>query len=153
MEKIKTQNDLLKNEIETINETLTKSNQNLNGDSKNVDKLYQDLLTKDALNETRLKNEEQKSKIYEEKNAQLTEENNNLRKELLDFEQKERNYSEQIASLNDTLNQKIKLIADFQASLKEKDEKIDSLKSNSEFKQEIEKYKTENQYGFIFILT
>jgi len=92
-----------------------------------------------------LKNVEQKSKIYEEKNAQLIEENHNLRKNLLDFEQKERNYNEQVSNTNNLLNEKIKFIADLQTLLKEKDERIEFLKANAEFKQEIEKIKIENQ--------
>lgn len=145
VQNMKTQNELLKNEIQTINDTLNKNIQNLETDSKNIDILYQDLLQKDALNETRLKNEEQKSKLFEEKNSLLTEENNNLRKNLLDFEQKERNYNEQIANLNELLNDKTKIIEDLQALLKEKDDRIESLKLNADSKQEIEKLKSENQ--------
>ena len=145
IEKMKTQNELLTNEIQTINETLNTNLLNVQSDSQNVDMLYQDLVQKDALNQTRLKNEEQKSKIYEEKNTQLIEEINNLKKDIFDSQQKERNYNEQIADLNDLLNEKIKLIADTNASLKEKDENIETLKSNTESKQEIEKIKSENQ--------
>jgi len=145
MQNMTTQNELLTNEIQTINETLNKNIEIHESDSKNIDKLYHDLLQKDALNETRLKNVEQKSKIYEEKNAQLIEENHNLRKNLLDFEQKERNYNEQVSNTNNLLNEKIKFIADLQTLLKEKDERIEFLKANAEFKQEIDKLKMENQ--------
>lgn len=145
MENFKTQNELLKSEIKSINETINKKIESTATDAKNLEKLYQDLLQKDALNETRLRNEEEKAKLYEEKNSALNDENGKLQRVILENEQSERNFNEKISHLTQELNDKDRIIAELKETLKEKDEKIENYKANSEVKAEVEKYKNENE--------
>jgi len=145
LQNMKTHNQILSNEIKSINETLNKKIETTETDSKNIEKLYNELLQKEALNEVKFKNEEQKSKIFEEKNLLLNEDNNTLKREILDHQTKERFFNDSITSLNDLVNDKTKIISDLLQTNKEKDEKIETMKLNVEIKQEVEKLKNENQ--------
>ena len=126
---LKTHNELLNSQVNTMNEILEKKSSE--GESN-------------AVLETKLKTEELKSKLLEDINQKLLEENSLVKKEIVEFNSKERNNLEQILTLNQSLEEKIKEVKDLQEELKEKDEKMHNHVENLHQKEELERLRLEN---------